>query len=441
MLRNGTSNNAIGNSENRLHTYSANFGDLSPEDCFRLTRQHLSPGLALAQKITGRGAVENSAFGAQVRLSDGRIMIDFGSYAVVLIGHCHPHVVDAVKRQLERMPTSTRVLSNSVTVALASRLLALLRPSRLDRIWFGLNGSDVVEVALKLARLQTGRSRVLAVEGAFHGKTLGALAATSSYMYRQGVEQLLSSVTHIAPDDLGAVRREVAVGDVAALLFEPIQAEGGVRSVPPETLRIWVQDARAAGSFVIADEIQVGLGRCGAMSLALESQLDPDAVLLGKALGGGIMPLSAMACTDEFYAPLLADPFRHTSTFSGHPISCAAGLAALDVVESLGARGQDISRRLSSVLAELANRYDNMIVAVRGRGLLWGLQLSPEVAGRILLGLSRRGLLVSPCLGRPEVLRLLPPMVTSDSQLDRVAQILDETCREHGGAVLHKFLG
>jgi len=181
--------------------------------------------------------------------------------------------------------------------------------------------------------------------------------------------------------------------------------------------------------FVVADEVQVGLGRCGPMSLTLASGLDPDAVLLGKHLGGGIMPLSAMVCTDEMFAPLLSDPFWHTSTFSGHPLSCAAGLAALDVIESLADRGRHVSERMSSMLATMAERHADCIIDVRGLGLLWGLEFAPALAGRILVEVTQRGLLVSPCLGRPEVLRLLPPMVTSDAQVDDSARILDEACQ------------
>jgi putrescine aminotransferase len=356
-------------------------------------------------------------------------MLDFGSYAVTLVGHRHPDVVRAVRHQLDQMPTSTRVLANPATAALGGRLVGLLQPSRFTRVWLGLNGSDVVEVALKLARVQTGRGRVLAVEGGFHGKTLGALAATWDSRYRRGVEYLLPPVTHLPPNDPTAVRREAAASDVAALLFEPIQAEGGVRPLFLDTLRAWVADARAAGVFIVADEIQVGLRRCGPTSLAVASGLDPDAVLLGKHLGGGVMPLSAMVCTDKLYEPLLSDPFWHTSTFSGHPLSCAAALASLDVIESLVKRGREVSDRMSSALAELADRHADCIVALRGLGLLWGLELAPEFAGRILVELTQRGLLISPCLGRPEVLRLLPPMVTSDTQVDGAARILDAACR------------
>jgi putrescine aminotransferase len=394
--------------------------------CFRQARRHLAPGLALGQKMTGRGAAEERAAGAEVELTNGRTVLDFGSYAVTLLGHNHPDVVAAVVDQLGRMSTSTRVLANPVTTALAARLLELLAPSRLRRAWFGQGGADAVEAALKLARLATGRPRVLAVEGAYHGKTLGALAATWSPRYRGGLGDVLAPTTHLAPDDPDAVRRAAAGGDVAALVFEPVQGESGVRPLDPDVLRRWSTDARAAGAFVIADEIQCGLYRTGVASVSLAAGLDPDAVLLGKPLGGGVMPLSAALFGEELYGPLARDPFVHSSTFSGHPLSCAAALAGVDALERVAPRIAALGARLGPALARLAAAFGDLVYETRGSGLLWGMEMtSSDAAGTALMELSERGLLLSPCLGRPEVLRLLPPAVISDRQLDRALQILE----------------
>lgn len=395
--------------------------------CLRDERRHLAPGMALAHKLTGSGAVEAGAHGATVRLSDGRTVLDFGSYAVTLLGHNHPEVVAAVRAQLTVMATSTRVLANPATTALAARLVELLQPSRLTRVWFGQNGTDAVEAALKLARLATGRPRVVAVDGGYHGKSLGSLAVTSSPRYRAGLEEVLAPATHVAPDDPGAVAREVARGDVAAVVFEPVQGEGGVRPLDPAVLRRWADDARSAGALVVADEVQTGLWRTGAPALSLTDacDLDPDAVLLGKPLGGGVLPLSAALCSDRLYGPLLADPFVHTATFGGHPLSCAAGLAGVDAMQRLAPRGRDVGTRLERHLRALADRHD-LVTDVRGRGLLWGLALrSAATAGVVVTELADLGLLTSPCLGTPEVLRLLPPAVATDAQVDDAAALLD----------------
>jgi putrescine aminotransferase len=395
-------------------------------DVFESLRRHVANGTVLGAKVTGQGAVESRSEGAIVHLSDGEEAIDFGSYAVTLIGHRHPAVVAAVTEQLEYMASTTRTLANPTQAAFMDDLSARL-PEYLHRIWLGSDGSDAVEVAIKLARRQTGRLRVLAVVGGFHGKTLGSLALTYNPIFRKGLEPLLQQVTHIQADDADAVARETAVGDVAALVVEPIQGEGGVRSVDEELLRRWAADAQAAGAFFISDEVQVGLRRCGGHSLAVEANTKPDAVLFGKALGGGVMPLAAMVATDELYAPMAADPTYHTQTFSGHPLSCAAGRAALATIDELAPVAKSISDQLGTGLRALAREHPESVVEVRGRGLLWGLEfVNPGVTGSVMADLAMRHVLISPCLSASTTIRLSPPMVTTPGQVDRVLTALAE---------------
>ncbi|MEV6570218.1 aspartate aminotransferase family protein [Streptomyces sp. NPDC051577] len=392
------------------------------------TRSHQSPQLALMYGMNGSGAIEMRGEGARLLLSDGRGALDFGSYAVTLLGQRHPAVLAAVRRELDAMPVSTRVLANRTTAELARRLAAWGDPGRLTKVWLGLNGCDAVEAALKLARLATGRTRVIAIEGAYHGKSLGALAATWNARYRRDLEPLLVGVSHIAADP-EAIPAAFAEGGVAAVLVEPVQGEGGVRPLEPGFLRALADAAHAHGAFVIADEIQTGLRRCGPRLVSTEAGVRPDAVLLGKALGGGVQPLSAVLATPELYAPLTADPFAHTTTFSGHPLGAAAGLATLTAVEELAPRGAVLERLLADGLARIADRHPGLVTRVRGRGLMWGVEFAtPAAAGDVLMELGRKGLVVSPCLGRPEVLRLLPPLVASDDEAEEALAILDSVC-------------
>ncbi|MFI6284823.1 aspartate aminotransferase family protein [Streptomyces sp. NPDC051018] len=391
-------------------------------------REHQSPRMALLYGMNGAGAVEAGGEGARVELSDGRSALDFGSYAVTLLGRRHPDVLRAVGAELGTMAVSTRVLANATTVRFAAELAAYADPGRLTKVWLGLNGCDAVEAALKLARLATGRARVVAVEGAYHGKSLGALATTWHPRYRGSLEPLLGGVTHVPPDP-AAVPGAFARGDVAAVIVEPVQGEGGVRPLEPAFLAALADEARRHGAFVIADEIQTGLRRCGERALSTTLPLAPDAVLFGKALGGGVQPLSALVATEELYAPLLDDPFVHSTTFSGHPLGAAAGSAALRAVEDLAPRGRRLESLLADGLERLRRRHPDLVTAVRGRGLLWGVEFGPAGAGGdVLLELSRRGLVVSPCLGQPRVIRLLPPLVATDEQVEEALDILDATC-------------
>ncbi|MEU8685633.1 aspartate aminotransferase family protein [Streptomyces sp. NPDC048611] len=408
--------------------------DESARSTLGATRRHLSPQLALVHGMNGSGAIEARGEGARVRLSDGRSALDFGSYAVTLLGQRHPAVVAAVRRELDTLPVSTRVLANRTTAGLAEALTAWADPGRLTKVWLGLNGCDAVEAALKLARLATGRTRVVAVEGAYHGKSLGALATTWNARYRRSLEPLLGGVTHI-PAQVSALPGAFA-GDgedaddgVAAVLVEPVQGEGGVRPLEPGFLRALADAAHAHGAFLIADEIQTGLRRCGPRLVSTDLGVRPDAVLLGKALGGGVQPLSAVVATPELYEPLSADPFVHTTTFSGHPLGAAAGLAALTSVEELAPRGAELSELFAAGLTGLAGRHPSLIREVRGQGLLWGVEFAtPAAAGEVLMELGRNGLVVSPCLGRPEVLRLLPPLIATDEEAKEALAILDTVC-------------
>jgi putrescine aminotransferase len=399
---------------------------IDPDAAFQALRLHASPGSALAAKLTGGGAVELSAQGAVVRLSDGRELIDFGSYGVTLLGHRHPAVVQAVTEQLARMPATTRVLANPVNAAFMGELLERVE-GPLGRVWLGSDGADAVELAVKLARRVSGRLRVLAVERAFHGKTLGALALTWNPAFRKGLGPLLREVTHIDRDDLDAVRRETAAGDVAAVIFEPLQGEAGARALDAMTLRRWAKDAHRAGAFVISDEVQAGLRRCGPVSLALAAGVDVDAVLFGKALGGGALPLSALVANDELYAPLIEDPTWHTATFSGHPLACAAGRAALRTIDELAPAAVQLGEHLQLGLERLAGSHPEVVRALHGVGLLRGIELAtPGAAGSVTVDLAQAGVLISPCLSAPETIRLLPPMVTTPAQLERVLAALDE---------------
>jgi putrescine aminotransferase len=400
--------------------------ETKPSSVFGWLQRHTSRRIAVLTRAVGTGAVERSASGARIHLSDGRSVLDFGSYAVTLLGHRHAEVVEAVRRQLDSQPTSTRTLANPATARAAAALGTYL--PELPRILFGLNGSDVVEAAAKLARLATGRPRILAVEGAYHGKSLGALALTHHPDYRRGLAGTTHSVTHIAADDAEAVAREAAAGDVAALIFEPIQGESGIRPLDPAVLSRWCATANERGVMVVVDEIQTGLRRCGEPSLAWAAGLHVDALLFGKPLGGGVVPISALLCRDALFQPLTDEPYLHTATFAGHPLSCAAVPVALDLIERLADRGAELAAMMKAGLDTLADDFPETVLAVRGSGLLWGLQLAgPESAERAVLTLARHGLLVSPCLGARDTIRLLPPMVCTDEELAEAFAVLRTT--------------
>lgn len=399
-------------------------------DIFAAAKSHLNRRVAGMNRLIGANAYAVSADGAVVRLSDGREFLDLGTWAPTVLGHRPPAVVAAVHEQLGTLPVAPRGLASAAAPLLARRLAELASPSRLERVWLGANGADVVEAALKLARVATGRLRVLALRGGFHGRTLGALAVSDGDRYSPGLTPLLREVTFCDPVP-GAVEREVGRGDVAAVILEVLQGSSPAIPLPGEMLAQWARAAHEAGALVIVDEIQTGLWRCGEFSLGLSGGLDPDAVLFGKTLGGGVMPLSALLCTADMAAALERTPFLHSQTFSGHPLACAAGLAALAASrEAVAAHGERVAAWLASLRIRLAGRAD-VVTEAGACGLMLGARfVSAQAAEQFVMAAARRGVLVAPSDSDRSVVRVLPSLVLADKQMAEAAQALEHACGE-----------
>jgi putrescine aminotransferase len=397
-------------------------------EIFTASRNHLTRSMAGIQKLTGSNAYAVSAAGAVVRLNDGREVLDLGTWASSVLGHRPAPVIAAVREQCDTLPTAARGLANHRTPLLARRLVELASPSRLRRVWFGANGADVVEAALKLARLATGRLRVLAVAGGFHGRTLGALAVSDADRYHGDLAPLLREVTVVEPT-AEAVERETRRGDVAAVILEIIPGGGRAVPRPAAMLERWVHAAHDSGAMVIVDEIQTGMWRCGTFALSRRFGLDPDAILFGKALGGGVMPLSALVGTPEMLGPLEESPFLHSQTFAGHPLACAAGLAAVETLPGAAAADADRVTDWLVSLRRRLSRHSEVIANVDAYGLMMSIEFrSPELAGHFVVAAGREGVLLSPSDGDRAVVRVLPPLVLENSQMAQAANALDRLC-------------
>ncbi len=393
--------------------------------------RHVGTALARVMRFMGLTTVEWEAHGAVVRDAHGREYVDCGGYGMFVHGHSHPRVVAAVQHQAAVLAQSTRLLAHAGQAELAARLAAAAPPG-LAYAFFSNSGAEAVEAALKLARAATGRAGVLAADGGFHGKTLGALSATGKAMYRDPFQPLLEGFTHVPYGDAAALRADVerAVrqpGGLAAVLLEPIQGEAGV-VVPPEG---YLAAARAAcdrhGVLLILDEVQTGMGRTGALFACSRDAVRPDIVTLAKSLGGGVMPIGATLATEACWRPFDENPFLHTSTFGGSPLACAAALAALEAIdqEDLCGRARALGERIGPELERLARAHPRSIAAVRGIGLLWGIELRSEgLGGWMLSRLLEAGVLVVHSLNQPRVLRLMPPAVLTVAQLDFVLEAL-----------------
>jgi len=394
--------------------------------------RHVNTSLARLGRLLD-APVEARSAGSKVYGEDGEEYLDCGGFGVFLLGHSHPVVVGAVRRQLDTHPLATRLFLNP-QLAEASAALAGVAPAGLEYVFLTNSGAEAVEVGLKLARLG-GRTRVVAMDGGFHGKTMGALSVTGRAQYREPFAPLVPGVEFVPFGDTAALDAALARdGERTAVILEPVQAEGGVNIPPAGYLRHVRAACTRAGAMLILDEIQSGLGRLGTWWGADAEAISPDVLLAGKILGGGVMPVGGVIATAEAFAPLNEDPLLHSSTFAGSPLAAAAVTATLGVLhdEGLVERADHLGRVVLDMVRDVVEIHCPEVVrGVRGRGLLVGIEfLSSDLATELMMGLVERRVIPSFSLNSHKVLRLTPPAILDDADLDRLAAALAGAARD-----------
>ncbi len=359
-----------------------------------------------------------SAEGSWLRATDGRRYLDLiAGMGVAALGHGNSAVLAAIERQARRhlhvMVYGEYVLEPQVR--LAARLAELL-PAPLSRVYFTNSGAEAIEGALKTARKLTRRDAFVAFEGAYHGDTTGAMALAGNPAFRTPFGPLLGPVRHLPYDDAGALA--AVDSSVAAVIVEPVQSEGGVRIPSLDFIRELRRRCTESGAILIFDEVLTGLGRTGKLFALEHFSVVPDLIVLAKALGGGL-PLGAFIGSDEALAELAHDPpLGHITTFGGHPLSCAAGLALLEVLtrERLWERAS----RLGALFCESFRRLAGAeVVRIRNLGLLIGLEFPSAGLTRAFVAESiTRGVVVNWTLNAERVVRLAPPLTLQPDELD-----------------------
>jgi acetylornithine/N-succinyldiaminopimelate aminotransferase len=358
-----------------------------------------TPPVAL---VSGEGAVVTDV--------DGKSYLDLlGGIAVNILGHRHPAVIEAVTRQLNTLGHTSNLYATEPGVALAEALVGQLGADG-ARVFFCNSGTEANEVAFKITRL-TGRTKLVAAQEAFHGRTMGSLALTGQPSKQAPFAPLPGDVTHVPYGDLGAL--EAAIDDkTAAVFLEPIMGESGV-VVPPAGYLVGAREITAKhGALLVLDEVQTGMGRTGAFFAHQHDGITPDIVTLAKGLGGGL-PIGACIATGATAS--LLTPGLHGSTFGGNPVCTAAALAVLRVLDDddLIGRADVLGKTLHHGIESLAHP---LVDHVRGRGLLLGIVLAAEAAKPVELAARDAGFLVN--APAPNVIRLAPPLVITEAQID-----------------------
>lgn len=407
------------------------------EETISKYEKYINPSQARLFRFMGLASVEGSAEGWTITDSEGKQFIDcLGGYGMFALGHRNPAVVKAVEDALHTMPMCGKVLFNRQMADLAEKL-AEITPGELQYSFFVNSGTEAVEGCLKVARLATKRTKFVAAENAFHGKTMGSLTATGRDLYRNPFKPLLDGFTHVPYGDIEAIKNAVDE-ETAAVILEPIQGEGGIIVPPDGYLRQVKEVCEAKGALLIADEVQTGIGRTGEWFGVNHDGVTPDLMACAKALGGGVMPIGAIIGTPRAWQGLIEAPFLHTSTFGGNQLACAAGIAAIKYIqeEDLLRRGRETGAYFKAGLEKIMQEYPEVIAQVRGRGMMIGIELTKEGAGGMLMSLMiDKKIIVAYTLNNPKVIRIEPPLIMPVEVVDHVLEEFREAVKMTADAI------
>ncbi|MBI5534881.1 MAG: aspartate aminotransferase family protein [Deltaproteobacteria bacterium] len=424
---------------------------MSRREAHDLHRRFVNPGFVELLEAFDFGREFVHASGATLRDDEGRDYVDaLSGYGVHNVGHNHPRIVSAVQRALARsFPSMLNVDAPLSQGELARKLAAATHPE-LCRAGFANSGAEAVDIAVRMARAATGRKALLACHGSYHGLSVGALSLMDDPAHRAPFEPLLADVSWVRFGDLEAIERACKEARPAAFFVEPVQAEGGIRIPDAFYLSGAARICKDNGVLLVIDEIQTGVGRTGRVFATPFDLLVPDALLAGKALSGGMVPVSVMLAKAGVWEKAFGGMKKcrlHASTFAGGDLAMAVASEVLDVV-----REEGLCERASSSGALLLDRLEGLrerhkiIREVRGIGLLVGVEFEPpgmlmkvvpkwvrdglfsQVVCSMLL--KKHGVLAQPCSLAPQVLRLEPPLVISDEEIDKVVDALDQTLKE-----------
>ena len=406
-------------------------------------RENVNPGFLEYRKTVtedqGFAAVEWSDGGNGFKDVNGNTYIDcLGGYGIYNVGHRHPKVVKAVKDQLQHQALHSHDLLDPLRAMLA-KALAAIAPGDLKYSFFTNSGTESIEAALKIAKLYAykhnpGASTFIATVGAFHGKSLGSLAGTARGAFRKPFMSLLQGFRHVLYGDIDMMRKTfeacAAVGEnVAGVILEPIQGEGGIILPPKGYLKAVRELCDEYGAVLIFDEVQTGMGRAGSMFACEIEGVVPDIMCLAKAFGGGVMPIGATIASEKVFAPMFDNPFMHTTTFGGNPLACAAALATIDVLleENLPARAAEVGEYFLKGLKEAAKGHEDLVMEIRGQGLMIGIEFhKDEVGYEASKGIFEKGIVVAGTLVNSKTIRIEPPLTITYEEVDYVLKSFKE---------------
>ena len=387
----------------------------------------------LAQTVPGeKELIVVEAKDCAIKTAEGMPCLDMISgIAVANVGHSHPKVVEAVKNQMEKFAHVNVYGRFTLTpqVEIAERL-ASVSPGDLDVTFLTSTGTEANEGALKLARKFTGRPGFVAFERSFHGRTFGSLSVSWRKEYREPFEPLLENVSFVPFDDINAAEQTIGE-DTAAVIIEPVQGEGGVRIPSDNFLPKLRKICNERGVLLICDEVQGAMGRAGQWFSCQNWDVIPDIITLAKSFGGGL-PLGAILSTKDIFSTFLDPPLSHLTTFGGNPVSCAAAIAAFDIIreDDLINKSKELGSYLNERLHSAKLEFPEMITEIRGIGLWYAIDVSPKKITMPLVNeMQSRGVIVGSMLNSEGTIRIAPPLTIRPAEIDAFIGVLKISLR------------
>lgn len=403
------------------------------EETVEKYRNYVNPGIAAILSFSGFDVPEEKAEGCYIWDISGRKFLDcVGGYGAFSLGHRNPKVVAAVKDQLEKEALKSHFFM-STELADACEILAQVLPGDIQYSFLCNSGTEAVEGALKAARIHTGRPEFIGTNNGFHGKSFGSLSVSGRQVYKEGFYPLLPETQHVPFGDADALAGVIS-DKTAAVILEVVQGEGGVIIPPDDYFQKVREICDKHGALLICDEVRTAFGRTGKMFACEHYGVQPDIITMAKALGGGVMPVGAFSANADIWGSLFGkNPYLHSTTFGGNPIACAAIIAAIKTTleEKLVERSARLGEMLLGGLKDLQKKYPDMIKEVRGKGLLAGIEFAEDdIAALVIAGCGRRDLLAAYSLNNPKVVRVEPPLIIEESELDLAINLIGEAVAE-----------
>lgn len=402
-------------------------------ETFKHYDEHLNPGFLKYKrsvKYDSQG-VEWRGEGVYMYDIHGHRFLDcLGGYGVFTLGHRHPHVVRRINETLERIGLYSQELLNPLQAALAHEI-ALRAPGDLQYVYYHCGGAESNDAALKMARLATGRQQHVYFSNSFHGKTFGALSATDRPRLRQPFEPLVPGFK-MAPYNEPELVATYVNEETASVIVEPVQGEGGIRLPHRGFLQAIRRRCDEVGALMHVDEVQAGWGRSGKFFCIEHFDVEPDIMTMGKAMGGGVFPQSALIANAKTFSRMPENPWWLSNTFAGSQLACAASLAVLEVYEkdNLVAEGAKKGAILVKGLREIAHRYPDVLLESRGLGLWIGLECqTPELGTRMADEIFKHDVLVAQTINNPKVLRFQPPLIIEPDEIDLVLEAVEASAK------------